>query len=1027
MRCRKNVKDLSQDERDAFIQAIEGLKAQDSVLHPGTQSRYDDYVEIHRSAMDAAVISAGGTVTNPGWGHFDSAFFPWHRELLYRFEEELRAIKPGVTIPYWDWTRGQSAANPAWPFTHPFIGVDGSDANADRVMRESGAPSPYPYEFDPETWTVVVTDNPGDPSVLRRAFGERADAPGLPTNDVDVTGTGTNFREAIASASYLTLRARSENLHNLVHRWANGSMISASSPNDPVFWMHHAQHDRMWTMWQERNPALVPYVHVNGFAGHGLNDTLIFHEPGDPAPWAATATPADLIDSHAIHGTSVWYASDLPEITPPVGSLAFGAVPEGLTQYRAVRFDIRTCRQVRFRITGPPAGNFGLTPLGSQFIVEPDLAADAVTGLVWLRFMATGGSPQSSSVTIEAYIVDTEGYYAATEGGERVLGTYTVDLSATVVPREDNAVVLVLDRSGSMGAAAGGGSTRSSLMKNAVEVFHALLRPNDEIGIVSFDDVADPVLSLTTQSAGLGTTLTGTGLDPRGSTGIGLGIQAGAAMLAGASHSNRSLLVLTDGNQNVHPYVEELPAGTITSRTHAIGFGLPGDVSDATLHAITSNTQGDLIITGLLAAAEEEHLLTKHFVQVLAAVTNANVVLDPESELLLGSEHVTPFAVAKADVSIDVMALAPVAPLLELVLRTPDGTEIDPAVAAAEPNVVFRIEPRVTLYRVELPALPANPVGSHEGTWSIVVRARKAGELKRLLGDRQHDADGEEIRRALARRTIPYSCVVHARSNLGFTASVEQESMRPGSDATILASLSEYGIPFEGSARVWTEVTAPDDTASRIVLDRTGEAGRFAASLATKVPGVYRLRVRAEGATSSGSAFTREKTLTASTFVHRPGGDAPGRDDRAPLADLLACLLESVQDPEPLRKLGIDVERLRACVERTGERDKLRTPEPTPPVARKRERGLRPILELAEELPTLIERRTDPAVDWPDADTRGKNAEKRATRRREMAKHPDPGLMMFPPIDDEGRAVLPTQDHDHDDGDEPDHEGHGGS
>ena len=1026
MRCRKNVKDLSQGERDAFIQAIEGLKGQNSVLHPGAQSRYDDFVEIHRSAMDAAVIAAGGTVTNPGWGHFDSAFFPWHRELLYRFEEELRAIRPGVTIPYWDWTRGQSAASAAWPFFHEFIGVDGTDANADRVMREPGAPSPYPYEFDPETWTVVVTDNPGDPVVLRRAFAERADAPGLPTNDVDVTGTGTNFREAIASASYLTLRARSEDLHNLVHRWANGSMITASSPNDPVFWMHHAQHDRMWTMWQERNPALAPYVHVNGFAGHGLNDTLVFHEPGDPAPWAGTATPADLLDAHAMHATSIWYASDLPEITPPGGSLSFGAVPEGLTQYRAVRFDLRTCRQVRFRVTGPPSGNFGLTPLGSQFIVEPDLAADAVTGLVWLEFTATGGSPQSSSVTIEAYILDAEGYYAATEGGEHVLGTYTVDLFAAVVAREDNAVVLVLDRSGSMGAAAGGGSTRSSLMKNAVEVFHALLRPNDEIGIVSFDDVADSVLALTTQSAGLGTTLTGTGLDPRGNTGIGLGIQAGAAMLAGASHANRSLLVLTDGNQNVHPYVEELPAGTVTSRTHAIGFGLPGDVSDATLHAITSNTQGDLIITGVLATADEQYLLTKHFVQVLAAVTNANVVLDPESELLLGSEHVTPFAVAKADVSIDVMALAPTAPFLELVLRTPDGTEIDPAAAAAEPNVDFRIEPRVTFYRIELPALRANPGGSHAGTWSIVVRARKAEELKRMLGDRKLDVDVEEIRRALAHRSIPYSCVVHARSNLDFAASIEQESMRPGSDATIFASLSEYGVAFDGSARVWAEVTAPDGAASTIVLDQSGD-GRFAASLPTKVPGVYRVRVRAEGATSSGSTFTREKTLTASTFMHRPGRGAPGDGDgdRTGLADLLACLVESVQDPGPLRKLGIDVERLRACVERSRERDGRRATEPSPPGVPTFERRLRPIVDLAEELHRLVERRVDAVAEWPDEGSRRKNAEERAKLRREMAKHPDPGLMMFPPFDDEGRAVLPKLDHEHDHGDHErgDHEG----
>jgi hypothetical protein len=35
--------------------------------------------------MDEAQFSSTGTVLNPGWGRFDSAFFPWHREPLYRF------------------------------------------------------------------------------------------------------------------------------------------------------------------------------------------------------------------------------------------------------------------------------------------------------------------------------------------------------------------------------------------------------------------------------------------------------------------------------------------------------------------------------------------------------------------------------------------------------------------------------------------------------------------------------------------------------------------------------------------------------------------------------------------------------------------------------------------------------------------------------------------------------------------------------------------------------------------------------
>lgn len=1012
MRCRRNVKDLSPDEKRSFVRAIKGLKALNSGLHPGSQSRYDDYVEIHRSAMDAAM---GGS---PGWAHFDSAFFPWHRELLYRFEEELRSIEPGVTIPYWDWTRAQASGDPGWPFTHDFIGVDGDNANQDRVEREVGAPSPYPYEFDPDTWTIVVKDVPAEPNFLTRDFGSRADAPGLPENDSVATGSNSSFRAAIGSSSYLTLRSRSEDLHNLVHRWANGNMITASSPNDPVFWMHHASIDRMWTLWQEKHPGVTPYVHVNGVPGHGLNDTLIFNFPGDSAPWSGTATPNQLIDSHAMHATSIWYESDPPDLTLESGaSIAFGGVPQGMTQYRAAHFRIQTCRQVRFRIIGAPSGNFGLTPLGTQFIVEPDLSADLVDGYVWVQFVASGGSPQFSSMTVEAYLIDGEGYYAATEGGEFSLGTYSIDLSASVVPREDNAVVLVLDRSGSMAAPAGGGNTRSQLLRSAVGVFHTLLRPAEEIGIVSFDDVTEDLLPLTTQAAGLGMTLTGPGLDPRGLTGIGLGIQAGAAMLAGASHMNRSLLVLTDGNQNVHPFVEELPAGTLTSRTYAIGFGLPGEVSDGVLNTITQNTQGDLIVTGLLATEQERFLLTKYFVQVLAGVTDANVVLDPAAELLLGSEHTVPFPVTDSDVSIDVILLAPLAALVDVVVKTPGGTEITPALAAAEPNILFHVGAEVAFYRIDLPALPADPEGSHAGTWQIVARIRTEGELKELLGDRQIDVRG--IRELLGHGSLPYNCVVHARSNLDFSASVSQTSFVPGSAVALQATLREYGVPFAGSATVSADVKAPDGSTVRIALNAAG-AGVYSGAITAARPGIYQVRVRAAGATSYGSAFAREKTLTVSAFAGRTGAD-PGldrlidelRERDGAWCHFLQCVAEAGLIPRAERTpggLGDDPDRLRRCAERLCASLERHEREPAP-VSRKVENVK--LEEFADVLGRaviaggvagMIQRRTEPAIERADAEAaRASEAERNERREKMVAASDDPGLMMFPPIPDPER------------------------
>jgi len=49
--------------------------------------------------------------------------------------------------------------------------------------------------------------------------------------------------------------------HNLGHGWVGGDMANPIiSPNDPIFWMHHAQIDRIWSEWQKRNPGEKPYL-----------------------------------------------------------------------------------------------------------------------------------------------------------------------------------------------------------------------------------------------------------------------------------------------------------------------------------------------------------------------------------------------------------------------------------------------------------------------------------------------------------------------------------------------------------------------------------------------------------------------------------------------------------------------------------------------------------------------------------------------------------------------------------------------
>lgn len=896
MKCRKNVRNLSDTEKRDFVRACNMLKAEPSILNPGNQSRYDDFARVHLDAMSAV----------GDWTHGDSAFFPWHREMIYQFELELDRMVPGVTIPYWDWTRHHETSDDGFPFTYDFIGVDGDDSSGDQVEREPGAPSPYPHEFDPEDWDIVVSDNPTDPARLIRRFAERSDAPQLPENDIAVPFTTTSFRDALAAPDYEQLREDSEgDHHNLVHRWVAGNMVQAASPNDPVFFMHHANIDRMWTIWQENNPGLPPYVNTSGAAGHGLNDTMIFHFPSSPAPWAGTARPSDVIDAHTMHGDSVWYESDMPEIFEvPSGTLDFGAVPEDMTQYRAARFRVRTCRPMRFRITGLPdnvATNFDVTPLGTEVPVTPNATPGAQDVYVWFQFTASGPSIDANA-TIEADFLDDEGYYAATEGGSVPIGSWNVTLTATVQPREDNSVVFVLDRSGSMGAAAGGGSTRSALMKSAVSTFHALMAAGDEIGVVSFDDMVDDLLPLTDAGAGLGTTLTGPGLDPRGNTAIGQGIQLGATMLSGASHSNRSMVVLTDGNENVPPYVTNLPAGTVTNRTYAVGFGLPGHVSDAVLNEITSNTGGDLIISGELTSQDDAFLLTKYFVQILAGVTSANIVLDPGGALAWGSKHVIPFHVTGTDLEVDVICLSGLPQIIDLTLETQSGDMIRPSDAGALPNVSYKVADGVGFYRMKLPALPGNPAKSHAGVWKAHIALADRDRIRKLLSSNETLAGLDAILRA---GTLPYHLIVHTRSNLTFSASLTQASLEPGATLALSARLMEYAVPYRGSAEVRGEVTRPDGSETTVTLDADpGDPGAYTACLVATAPGIYRVRVLASGASSAGGAFTREKTLTASVFRggDRPRIDPNPDDDETHLPPHICRLLDCLLSDESVRK-----------------------------------------------------------------------------------------------------------------------------
>ena len=116
--------------------------------------------------------------------------------------------------------------------------------------------------------------------------------------DVDrLARIDTEIADLMALDEYDEFQPELENgdrLHGDRHGWVGRSMILWSSPNDPIFWMHHANVDRLWASWQEKqkqqwlseNPGQGYTYDKHYHVSDPTNPTAHGHKLNDPMwPW----------------------------------------------------------------------------------------------------------------------------------------------------------------------------------------------------------------------------------------------------------------------------------------------------------------------------------------------------------------------------------------------------------------------------------------------------------------------------------------------------------------------------------------------------------------------------------------------------------------------------------------------------------------------------------------------------------------------------------------------------------------------
>jgi tyrosinase len=267
LRQRANILSLPLAEVAKVTAAFRSLKA---------SGAYDDFVRRHMVAMNTP--TPAGAESNAG--HSGPIFLPWHRACLWELETMLINAAPAGTtpisgIPYWAWeaesrlTGGDSRKSKLW--TPEYLGGDGNIGNGNRVLNGPFA-----------DWQALIWNNTTRtfsrrtaPGLIRLLGRDSAGSATLPTEAqiTDLMTYTTYDRAPYNKSSTNSFRNRLEGwlggprLHNQVHRWVAGDMLVGTSPNDPVFWLHHANVDRLWWNWQCLSTPLRPYAPTNASAG----------------------------------------------------------------------------------------------------------------------------------------------------------------------------------------------------------------------------------------------------------------------------------------------------------------------------------------------------------------------------------------------------------------------------------------------------------------------------------------------------------------------------------------------------------------------------------------------------------------------------------------------------------------------------------------------------------------------------------------------------------------------------------------
>jgi hypothetical protein len=304
--------------------------------------------------------------------HASWFFLPWHRMYLYFFERIVRAASadPTWALPYWNYDQPTPANTLPKPLRAPSLPGGGANPLNLRPPRRNasvaaGAQLPPPMTSPTQALNQRTFSGP----------------PG------DGFGGGQSPPVMFSSAT----GALEQTPHNVIHVAIGGSPNGACQgglmvdPNcaalDPVFWLHHANIDRLWNRWIELGGG-----RANPSDGAWLTQSFTFY---DETGAAVTMTCADVVDT--AEQLDYVYDDDPAALTIAMSAQPAGGPPELLAatdepvelRGGTASASLSAPPSTRDRLAGVRPGLSADEPDEPLFLTVEDIDAPKNPGLVY--------------------------------------------------------------------------------------------------------------------------------------------------------------------------------------------------------------------------------------------------------------------------------------------------------------------------------------------------------------------------------------------------------------------------------------------------------------------------------------------------------------------------------------------------------------------------------------------------------------------------------------------------------------------